>query len=142
MLLKEKLHNIPFLLTGNFGLSYYQEIAVSKVMESIADGQDRILLTLATGTGQTFISFQIVHKLLQAKWNLDGNDRRPRVLFLADRNVLADQAINTFNPYEKDVVKIDDLEAITGLDFFASFDKATQDRLESTKDIKQWFVKN
>ncbi|WP_341220492.1 EcoAI/FtnUII family type I restriction enzme subunit R [Polaribacter atrinae] len=105
--LKEKLHNIPFLLTGNFGPRYYQEIAVSKVMESIADGQDRILLTLATGTGKTFISFQIVHKLLQAKWNLDGNDRRPRVLFLADRNVLADQAINTFNPYEKDVIKID-----------------------------------
>ncbi|TGV03391.1 EcoAI/FtnUII family type I restriction enzme subunit R [Flavivirga rizhaonensis] len=105
--LKEQLHNIPFLLTGNFGARYYQEIAVSKVMESIADGQDRILLTLATGTGKTFISFQIVHKLLQAKWNLDGNDRRPRILFLADRNVLADQAINTFNPYEKDVIKID-----------------------------------
>ncbi|MEW4925759.1 EcoAI/FtnUII family type I restriction enzme subunit R [Algibacter sp. 2305UL17-15] len=105
--LKEQLHNIPFLLTGNFGPRYYQEIAVNKVMESIADGQNRILLTLATGTGKTFISFQIVHKLLKAKWNLDGNDRRPRVLFLADRNVLADQAINTFNPYEKDVVKID-----------------------------------
>lgn len=105
--LKAKLQNIPFLLTGNFGPRYYQEIAVNKVMESIADGKDRILLTLATGTGKTFISFQIVHKLLQAKWNLDGNDRRPRVLFLADRNVLADQAINTFNPYEKDVIKID-----------------------------------
>ena len=105
--LKAKLHAIPFLLTGNFGPRYYQEIAVNKVMESIADGQKRILLTLATGTGKTFISFQIVHKLLQAKWNLDGLDRRPRVLFLADRNVLADQAINTFNPYEKDVIKID-----------------------------------
>ncbi|MBU3012269.1 DEAD/DEAH box helicase family protein [Polaribacter vadi] len=106
--LKEKLHNIPFLLTGNFGPRYYQEIAVNKVMETIADGKEnRILLTLATGTGKTFISFQIVHKLLQAKWNLSGNDRRPRVLFLADRNVLADQAINTFNPYEKDVIKID-----------------------------------
>lgn len=106
--LKEKLHNIPFLLTGNFGPRYYQEIAVNKVMETIADGKEnRILLTLATGTGKTFISFQIVHKLLQAKWNLSGNDRRPRILFLADRNVLADQAINTFNPYEKDVIKID-----------------------------------
>lgn len=106
--LKEKLQNIPFLLTGNFGPRYYQEIAVNKVMETIADGKEnRILLTLATGTGKTFISFQIVHKLLQAKWNLSGNDRRPRILFLADRNVLADQAINTFNPYEKDVIKID-----------------------------------
>ncbi|RXG21116.1 EcoAI/FtnUII family type I restriction enzme subunit R [Leeuwenhoekiella aequorea] len=105
--LKEQLRNIPFLLTGNFGPRYYQEIAVNKVMDNIAEEKKRILLTLATGTGKTFISFQIVHKLLQAKWNLDGNDRRPRVLFLADRNVLADQAINTFNPYEKDVVKID-----------------------------------
>ncbi|WP_417371896.1 EcoAI/FtnUII family type I restriction enzme subunit R [Gelidibacter japonicus] len=105
--LKEKFHNIPFLLTGSFGPRYYQEIAVNKVMESIADGQERILLTLATGTGKTFISFQIVHKLLQAKWNIEGENRRPRILFLADRNVLADQAINTFNPYENDVIKID-----------------------------------
>jgi len=105
--LKEKLHNIPFLLTGNFEPRYYQEIAVNKTLEELAEGKNRILLTLATGTGKTFISFQIVHKLLQAKWNLDGNDRRPRILFLADRNVLADQAINTFNPYEKDVIKID-----------------------------------
>ena len=105
--LKKQLHNIPFLLTGNFAPRYYQEIAVNKVMEHIADGDDRILLTLATGTGKTFISFQIVHKLLQAKWNLEGNDRRPRILFLADRNVLADQAINTFNPYENDLIKID-----------------------------------
>jgi|SRR5690554_3523949 len=106
-ILKEQLLSIPFLLTGNFGPRYYQEIAVNKTMESIADGQKRLLLTLATGTGKTFISFQIVHKLLQAKWNLDGNDRRPRILFLADRNILADQAINTFNPYEKDLIKID-----------------------------------
>lgn len=105
--LKKQLLNIPFLLTGNFKPRYYQEIAVNKVMEGIADGKERILLTLATGTGKTFIAFQIVHKLLKAKWNLDGDDRRPRVLFLADRNVLADQAINTFNPYEKDVIKID-----------------------------------
>ena len=105
--LKEKLHNIPFLLTGNFSPRYYQEIAVNKATEHIADGDKRLLLTMATGTGKTFISFQIVHKLLQAKWNLEGNDRRPRILFLADRNILADQAINTFNPYEKDLIKID-----------------------------------
>ncbi|WP_299180144.1 EcoAI/FtnUII family type I restriction enzme subunit R [uncultured Aquimarina sp.] len=105
--LKEKLHSVPFHLTGSMRPRYYQEIAVNKVMENIADGKKRILLTLATGTGKTFISFQIVHKLLKAKWNLDGESRRPRILFLADRNVLADQAINTFNPYENDLVKID-----------------------------------
>ena len=65
-------------------------------------------MTLTTGTGKTFIAFQIVHKVFQARWNQDAvGSRRPRVLFLADRNILADQAINTFNPYEKDLVKID-----------------------------------
>lgn len=108
--LKKKLHGIPFLLTGAFQPRYYQEIAVNKTMDALAEGKKRILLTLATGTGKTFISFQIVHKLLQAKWNLAGDGRRPRILFLADRNVLADQAINTFNPYEKDVIKIDGSE--------------------------------
>lgn len=105
--LKEKLHRIPFYLTGAMRPRFYQEISVNKVMEGIAEGKKRILLTLATGTGKTFIAFQIAHKLLQAKWNLDGENRRPRILFLADRNVLADQAINTFNPYENDLVKID-----------------------------------
>ncbi|MCG2431622.1 DEAD/DEAH box helicase family protein [Aequorivita sp. F64183] len=74
---------MPFLLTGNFAPRYYQEIAVNKVMEHVADGDKRILLTLATGTGKTFISFQIVHKLLQAKWNLEGNARRLRILLVS-----------------------------------------------------------
>ena len=105
--LKRKLHSIPFLLEGGMRPRYYQEIAVNKTMDAIAEGKNRILLTLATGTGKTFISFQIVHKLLQAKWNIAGADHRAKVLFLADRNVLADQAINTFNYYEKDLIKID-----------------------------------
>lgn len=105
--LKKKLLSIPFHITGPFSPRYYQEIAVNKVMENIAEGKDRMLLTLATGTGKTFISFQIVHKLLEGKWNRDGESRRPRILFLADRNILADQAINTFNPYENDLIKID-----------------------------------
>lgn len=104
--LKEKLLSIPFYLTGNFQPRYYQEIAVSKVMQNIADGKKRILLTLATGTGKTFIAFQIANKLFTAKWNIDNNNRRPKILFLADRNILADQAINTFNPLEKELVKI------------------------------------
>jgi len=108
--LKQRLHHIPFLLEGAMQPRYYQEISVNKTMDAIAEGQKRILLTLATGTGKTFISFQIVHKVLQAKWNLDGGNHRPRILFLADRNVLADQAINTFNHYEKDLVKIDGAE--------------------------------
>lgn len=104
--LKEHLHKIPFLLE-RFEPRYYQEGAVNSALEHIANGEKRLLLTLATGTGKTFIALQIVHKLLQAKWNVEGKDRRPRILFLADRNVLADQAINTFNHYESDLIKID-----------------------------------
>lgn len=103
--LKERLHSIPFLVE-KFPPRYYQESAVNKALESIAEGNKRVLLNLATGTGKTFIALQIVHKLLQAKWNMDSENRRPRILFLADRNVLADQAINTFNYYEKDLIKI------------------------------------
>ena len=86
---------------------YYQELAVHAATDAIGQGKSRVLLTLATGTGKTFIAFQIVHKVFQARWNRDNaGSRRPRVLFLADRNILADQAINTFNPYEKDLIKI------------------------------------
>ena len=109
--LKTRLLGIPFYMTGDKMPRYYQEIAVNKAIEAIADDKKRILLTLATGTGKTFIAFQIVHKLLSVKWNLDHTDRRPKILFLADRNQLADQAINTFNdPYEKDLIKIDGSE--------------------------------
>lgn len=109
--LKKQLLGVPFYLVGDKQPRYYQEIAVNKAIEAIADDKNRVLLTLATGTGKTFIAFQIVHKLLSVKWNLDQADRRPKILFLADRNILADQAINTFNdPYEKDLVKIDGSE--------------------------------
>lgn len=105
--LSQKLRNIPFHLEGAMQPRYYQELAVHAATDAIGQGKTRILLTLATGTGKTFIAFQIVHKVFQARWNRDGiGSRRPRILFLADRNILADQAINTFNPYEKDLIKI------------------------------------
>lgn len=85
---------------------YYQEIAIQKALSALSQGDDRILLTLATGTGKTFIAFQIAYKLFQAKRSKDGQNRRPRILFLADRNILVDQAMNTFNPLEKELVKI------------------------------------
>lgn len=106
--ISKELRNIPFLIEGALQPRYYQELAVHSATDAIGKGQDRILLTLATGTGKTFIAFQIVHKLFQARWNLNEyGSRRPRVLFLADRNIIANQAINTFNPYEKDFIKID-----------------------------------
>lgn len=80
---------------------YYQQIAVNRVLEAIAEGRDRILLTLATGTGKTFIAFQIAWKLFHSRWNLSREPtRRPRILFLADRNILANQAFNNFAAFE------------------------------------------
>ncbi len=96
----------PFHIEGNMKPRFYQQIAVQKTIEQLANGKDRILLTLATGTGKTYIAFQIVYKLFQSKWNRDGTNRRPKILFLADRNVLKDQAYNTFNPIEKDCVEV------------------------------------
>jgi type I restriction enzyme R subunit len=86
--------------TGSWQIRYYQEIAVERVLERVADGADRILLTLATGTGKTSIAFQIAWKLFEARWNLGRKpERRPRILFLADRNTLANQAFNDFNSF-------------------------------------------
>lgn len=103
---KETIVTQPFHIEGNMKPRFYQQIAVQKTVEAIANGKDRVLLTLATGTGKTYIAFQIVYRLFQSKWNRSGNDRRPKILFLADRNVLKDQAYNTFNPIEKDCVEI------------------------------------
>ncbi len=85
---------------GSWQIRFYQDIAVSRVLEAVATGRHRILLTLATGTGKTSIAFQILWKLFQARWNLSGQPtRRPRILFLADRNTLADQAFNDFTGF-------------------------------------------
>ncbi|MCK9338272.1 MAG: DEAD/DEAH box helicase family protein [Arcobacteraceae bacterium] len=111
--LQEKEKSIvthPFHIEGNMKPRFYQQIAVQKTIEAIANKNDRVLLTLATGTGKTYIAFQIVYRLFQAKWNRDGVDRRPKILFLADRNVLADQAYNTFNPLEKDIIRLNGKE--------------------------------
>ena len=74
-------------------------------MEAIAESQQRILLTLATGTGKTFIAFQIAWKLFHSRWNLSREpSRRPRILFLADRNILADQGYNAFSAFPEDAL--------------------------------------
>lgn len=96
----------PFHIEGTMKPRFYQQIAVQKTIEAIAQNRDRILLTLATGTGKTYIAFQIAYRLFQSKWNRDASERRPKILFLADRNVLKDQSMNTFNPLEKDCVEI------------------------------------
>ncbi|WP_026952460.1 EcoAI/FtnUII family type I restriction enzme subunit R [Algoriphagus mannitolivorans] len=109
---RERFASVPFEdKSGTWELRYYQEIAVAKTLEAIASQKDRILLTLATGTGKTAISFQIAWKLFQTRWSLQDRNkdpeyayRRPRILFLADRNILANQAYNSFSAFPEDAL--------------------------------------
>jgi len=83
------------LLTPAYHLSgksprYYQEIAINRTVEAVLQGKPRILLTMATGTGKTVVAFQICWKLWSSRWNRSGEHRRPRILYLSDRNILVD----------------------------------------------------
>ncbi len=83
------------LLAPNYHLSgppprYYQEIAINRTVQAILQRKKRVLLTLATGTGKTTVAFQICWKLWNSLWNSKDKHQRPRILYLADRNVLVD----------------------------------------------------
>ena len=80
---------------------YYQEIAINAVLNALLAGQKRVLLTLATGTGKTQVAFQIAWKLWSQRWNREKAHRRPRILFLADRNILVD------DPHKDDFAPFD-----------------------------------
>ncbi len=108
---RDRFAAVPFEDRGGFFQGrYYQDIAVERVLAAIADHKQRILLTLATGTGKTFVAFQIAWKLFHSRWNLGDwkteNEpaRRPRILFLADRNILANQAFNAFSAFPEDAL--------------------------------------
>ena len=103
---RDRFAVVPFEDKGGSHPSrYYQDIAVERVMEAIAANKPRILLTLATGTGKTFIAFQVAWKLFHSRWNLSREpSRRPRILFLADRNILANQAYNAFSAFPEDAM--------------------------------------
>jgi len=90
---------------GSHRVWYFQAIAVERVMDAIVADKRRILLTMATGTGKTFVAFQIAWKLFHSRWNLGREpSRRPRILFLADRNILANQAYNVFSSFPEDAL--------------------------------------
>ena len=107
---RQRFAQIPFEAKGDWSPRYYQENAINNALEAIAQGENRILLTLATGTGKTCIAFQMAWKLFQSRWSLPAQKhpsaakKRPRVLFLADRNVLANQAFNDFGPFGEDAL--------------------------------------
>ena len=95
---------------GQYPTRFYQDSAVESALEAIAAKRNRILLTLATGTGKTRIAFQIAWKMLHSRWNLkdwqsgSSPSRLPRILFLADRNILANQAYNEFSAFPEDAL--------------------------------------
>ena len=103
---RDRFAGVPFEdRGGTWEVRYYQDLAVNNALEAIAKQQNRILLTLATGTGKTMIAFQIAWRLFQTRWTLQRNqERRPRILFLADRNFLANQAFNDFSAFAEDAL--------------------------------------
>jgi type I restriction enzyme R subunit len=103
---RDRFAAVPFEDKGGyFQARYYQDLAIERVMEAVAADRSRILLTMATGTGKTFIAFQIAWKLFHSRWNLSREPVRcPRILFLADRNILADQAYIAFSAFPEDAL--------------------------------------
>jgi type I restriction enzyme R subunit len=107
---RDAFASIPFEAKGDWAPRYYQENAIVNALEAIAQGKQRILLTLATGTGKTCIGFQTAWKLFQTRWSLTAQrdpslaKKRPRILFLADRNILANQAFNDFGAFGEDAI--------------------------------------
>ena len=101
---RDRFNLQPFNRGGGREPRYYQANAINNVLGAVANKQSRILLTMATGTGKTYTAFQICWKLFQTNWNLHGKDQKPRILFIADRNILANQAINDFEQFPEDAM--------------------------------------
>jgi type I restriction enzyme R subunit len=103
---RDRFAAIPFEdRGGTWQPRYYQDNAIERALDAVAQGKERILLTLATGTGKTAIAFQLSWKLFHSRWNLSREpNRRPRILFLADRNILANQAYNSFSAFPEDAL--------------------------------------
>ncbi|HCR3991987.1 TPA: DEAD/DEAH box helicase family protein [Morganella morganii] len=111
---------------------YYQLLAVNKTIEAIANGQNRILLVMATGTGKTFTAFQIIWRLWRAK-------AKKRILFLADRNILVDQTMtNDFKPFGSAMTKIQKRQANKSYEIYLSLYQAVTGNEEERNIYKQF----
>jgi type I restriction enzyme R subunit len=109
----------PFNLVSGKLPRYYQHIAINRVIESILLGQRRVLVTMATGTGKTFVAFQICWKLWNSRWNRTGQYRRPKILYLADRNILVDDPMSKmFAPFGDARYKISSGDVSQGRDMY------------------------
>ena len=124
---RDRFNLCPLNRGGGREPRYYQEIAIDAVLTAVAHGQKRILLTMATGTGKTYTAFQICWKLYQTNWNNRGTEHKPRILFIADRNILANQAKNDFEQFPEDAMERVTPELI--------HDKKHNDRLPTARHL-------
>jgi type I restriction enzyme R subunit len=120
----------PFNHTSGKPPRYYQEIAINRSVQSILQGKKRILITMATGTGKTDVAFQICWKLWSSRWNRRGEpQRKPRILYLADRNFLIDGPKDkTFAPFGDARLKIENGQVNLGREmYFAIYQAIARD---------------
>ena len=117
---------------GNKSPRYYQFLAINKTIEAIAQGQNRILLVMATGTGKTFTAFQII-------WRLWKSKTKKRILFLADRNILVDQTItNDFKPFGSAMTKIKKRQVNKSFEIYLSLYQAVTGNEEEQNIYRQF----
>lgn len=119
----------PYNMVGGKPPRYYQQIAINRTVEAILAGKRRLLLTMATGTGKTVVAFQICWKLWSSRWNTTGEYRKPRILYLADRNILIDDPKDkTFTPFGDARYKIESGEIVKSREmYFAIYQALAED---------------
>jgi type I restriction enzyme R subunit len=119
----------PYNTVGGKLPRYYQQIAINRTVEAILAGKRRLLLTMATGTGKTVVAFQICWKLWSSRWNRTGEYRKPRILYLADRNILIDDPKDkTFTPFGDARYKIESGEVVKSREmYFAIYQALAED---------------
>ncbi len=120
----------PFYHDPERPARYYQQVAINRAVEAIMRGKSRILITMATGTGKTVVAFQICYKLWSTRWNRSNDPvKRPKILFLADRNILVDDPKDkTFVPFGDARHKIENGEAVKSREmYFATYQSIAED---------------
>jgi len=128
---EERIINQPYFISEK-PPRYYQRVAINRAVEAVAQGKNRILLTMATGTGKTYTAFQIMWRLWKAK-------KKKRILFLADRNILVDQArTNDFKPFVDVMTKITDRQVDKSFEIYLSLYQAVSGTKEEMNIYKQF----
>lgn len=119
----------PYNLQSGKVPRYYQDLAINRTVETIVAGKRRVLLTMATGTGKTTTAFQICWKLWHSRWNLKDDHRRPRILYLADRNILVDDPmVKDFAPFGDAAFKIENGKVVKSREmYFAIYQAIAED---------------